>query len=542
MSNKNKSNNMIKQAGILAMAGIICRIIGILYRSPLTAIIGDEGNGYYSSAYNIYTIILLISSYSIPSAISKEIAQKLAVKEYKNSQRIFYCAIIYVSIIGGFASFFTFFCAKLLVEKNSVVVLKVFAPTIFLSGLLGVLRGFFQAHRTMLQTSISQIIEQIFNAIISIFVADLLIKSISNGSDTEHAIYGAVGSAIGTGTGVIISLLFMCFVYFINKDIIRSRIQWDSSDNIETYSKIIRNIFFTVTPIILSTFIYNLSTSLNQTIYTKISIYIKGFQEKDVATMYGIFAGKAVVIANIPIAIASSMSASLLPRIAETYIQGNVYETKRKIDTAIHTTLLISIPAAVGLAVLSKPVVQLLFPQNLSLLQASNLLRCLSITIVFYSLSTLTNAVLQGIGKANLPVINALFSLIIQTIVLVIIALNTGWNLYGLSIATIVYSLLMCILNNISVYKILCYKMNIKKNFIIPFIASVIMGIVLHFSYMALYATCKHNAISLFISIIVAAILYFLVLIKFGGLNKAELDILPKGSIMIKIAQKLHLF
>lgn len=542
MSNRNKSNNMIKQAGILAIAGIVCRIIGVLYRSPLTAIIGDEGNGYYSAAYGVYTTILLISSYSIPSAISKEIAQKLVVKEYKNSQRIFYCAIMYVLIIGGLASLFTFFYADLLVEENSVIVLKVFSPTIFLSGLLGVLRGFFQAHRTMLQTSISQIIEQIFNAIISILAANLLIKSIVNGSDTEHAIYGAVGSAIGTGISVIITLLFMCFVYYLNKNIIQRRIQLESSANIETYGNIMKNIFSTVTPIILSTFAYNFSTTLNQTLYSKISIYIKGFQEEAVATMFGIFAGKAVVIANIPIAIAASMSASLLPSISETYIQGNIIETKQKIDSAIHTTMLISIPAAVGLAVLSKPVVQLLYPQNSSLLLASNLLRCLSISIVFYSLSTLTNAVLQGIGKAKLPVINAFISLIIQTIVLAIILLNTGWDLYGLAAVTIIFSLLMCILNNISVYRILSFKMNIKKSFIIPFSASAIMGIELHFSYLALYAICKHNAISLFMAIIVAALLYFLVLIKFRGINKDELGVLPKGSTMIKIAERLHLF
>ena len=135
MAQNNKSGNFVRQAGLLAMAGIIVRIIGILYRSPLTGIIGDEGNGYYSSAYNIYTIILLISSYSIPSAISKVIAQRLALREYRNAHRIFHCAILYVVIVGGIASLFTFFGAGLLVEENCKAVLRVFAPTIFLSGL-----------------------------------------------------------------------------------------------------------------------------------------------------------------------------------------------------------------------------------------------------------------------------------------------------------------------------------------------------------------------------------------------------------------------
>ena len=146
-----KENSFILQAGVLAMAGIIVRIIGMLYRSPLTAIIGDEGNGYYSYAYNIYANILLISSYSIPSAISKVMAQKLALKEYRNAHRIFRCALVYVTVVGILASLFAFFAAPFLVVDNAVVVLRVFAPTIFLSGFLGVLRGYFQAQGSMVK-------------------------------------------------------------------------------------------------------------------------------------------------------------------------------------------------------------------------------------------------------------------------------------------------------------------------------------------------------------------------------------------------------
>ena len=137
---KSGKNNFIVQAGILAAAGIISRIIGLLYRGPLHSVIGALGTGYYSSAYNYYQIILLISSYSIPSAISKVIAQKLAVKEYYNAHRIFKCALGYVLAVGGVASVFLYFGAGLFVSENVVPVLRVFAPTIFIYGILGVLR------------------------------------------------------------------------------------------------------------------------------------------------------------------------------------------------------------------------------------------------------------------------------------------------------------------------------------------------------------------------------------------------------------------
>lgn len=516
-------NSFMKQAGVLAIAGILCRVIGILYRSPLTSIIGDEGNGYYSTAYNIYVIILLLSSYSIPSAISKEIAQKLALNEYKNAQRIFYCAIIYVVFVGGLGCSFAFFCADLLVGQNSVLVLRAFAPTIFLSGLLGVLRGYFQAHQTMIQTSISQIVEQILNAICSIGIAYLLMRTVSEKEKTIQAIYGATGSAVGTGVGVIVALLFMWYVYIFNRDIIQRRIRRDKFSQVEPYRKLFRNIFFTVTPIIFSTFIYNFSTSLNQTLYTKVLLYFKGFKEAEIAIQYGIFAGKAVVIANIPIAIATAVSAAMLPSVTGSYVKGNIKETNSKVDTAICTTMLISIPAAVGLAVLSRPVVQALFPQKDSLIQASLLLKCISITVVFYSLSTITNSVLQGIGKVNQPVINAFISLVIQTAVLIFTLFFTNLNLYGLAIAAIVYSFFMCVLNGISVHKVLGYKQSIKKNFVIPFIAASGMGLVANFSYKLFYIITGINIISLLISVIFAIVVYFFFLVRLGGISKEEI-------------------
>ncbi len=138
-SSLNSKKSLLMQASILAIAGMISRVIGVLYRSPLTAVIGDEGNGYYSAAYAIYAIILLISSYSIPSAMSKIIAQKLAVKEYKSAQKIFRCALVYVSVVGGIGSLVLFFGANVLVAGRSATVLRFFAPTFFLFGFLGVL-------------------------------------------------------------------------------------------------------------------------------------------------------------------------------------------------------------------------------------------------------------------------------------------------------------------------------------------------------------------------------------------------------------------
>lgn len=540
MSLEKKSDGFIMQAGILAMAGIICRIIGILYRSPLAAIIGDEGNGYYGSAYNIYTIILLISSYSIPAAISKVIAGKLALKQYKNAQRIFYCAFIYVIVVGGVASLFAFFGARFLVEQKAVMVLRIFSPTIFVSGLLGVLRGYFQAHKTMVQTSISQILEQILNAVISIMAAYLLKQLVIDKDASTQAVYGAMGSALGTGAGVLIALAFMVLMYGINKKEIRERIAKDDHKDILSYKEIFGIIFALVTPFILSTFIYNFSTSLDETIYRKILKLVKHVDVSQIAVWYGVYSGKAVVISNIPIAISSAMSAAMIPSVSGKFATGDIGGTKGKVHTAILTTMLIAIPSAVGIFVLAEPVVGFLFPGQTNIELAGSLLRALSITVIFYSLSTLTNAVLQGIGKVTAPVYHAAIALAAQTVVLVPCLLFTNLNLYSIAIATIVYSLLMCVLNQLAVRKYLGYRQNIKKIFVLPMIASVIMGVCAYFVYQAMHKISGSNLISLIIAIIIAACVYGVLVLRLGVLTKEDIEAMPKGKKLAKLLKKLH--
>lgn len=549
MGNSKKSG-FIMQAGILAVAGIIVRLIGILYRSPLVAIIGDEGNGYYNTAYTIYTIILLISSYSIPAAISKVIAARLAKREYRNAQRIFTCSFIYVMITGGIGSLLCFFGAEFFVGQNSATVLKVFAPTIFLSGLLGVFRGYFQAHRTMLQTSFSQIVEQILNAIVSLLAAYLLMGLVADKDATTQAIYGAVGSALGTGSGVLIALIFMWLIYLLNKPSIQKRIQRDKTEAVLGYGEIFKIIILMVTPVVLSTFIYNVNTASNLKFYQEIMQIFKGYSEVEATTNYGLYSGKAMQIINIPVAIASSMSAAIIPTIARTYEMHARQETNMKIAQAIKVTMLISIPSAVGLFVLAKPVVLLLYPQKATVDIVAALIRCMAAAVVFYGLSTLTNAVLQGTGKVNKPVTHALCALVMQTLILVPLLLYTNLDLYALCIATVVYALLMCLLNALSIRKHLNYEQEMFKTFVLPAIAAFWMGVVAGTVYFGLdkgivllaeMSQFCRNIICLIPSLLIAVIVYFMLVIKLGAVSKNELKTMPKGHVLVRIAEKLHL-
>lgn len=541
-----KSNSFVKQAGILAAAGIICRFIGLLYRSPLTHIIGETGNGYYAPAYRIYQMILLISSYSIPAAISKVISQRLAIHQYKNAQKIFRCSVLYVVVVGGIASLFAFFAADILIPGKAAMVLRTLAPTIFFSGLLGVLRGYFQANKTMVQTSVSQIIEQILNAAVSMGAAYLLMRIFAQEDELQRAAWGAVGSALGTGVGVLVALIFMLLVYQMNKSIIRRRISQDRSSELLSNGEIFKIIIFMVTPVLLSTFAYNASAFINQSLFLGIMDSVHKVEELEILRVNGIYDTEAVTLSNIPIAIASAMASAILPSISGSFETKNIKEVNRKIETAIRTIMFIAIPAAVGMAVLARPIVWLLFNTNAdSITLGGHLLSALGASIVFYSLSTLSNSILQAVGKAAKPVTNALIALAVQTAAAALLLAFTNLGIYSLAIAVTVYSFLMCLLNGISVKKATGYRQEIVKTFLLPLWASIIMGIaaaaVYHGLLFVLPQGYAGSAVSLMVAVVVGVLVYFVMALKLGVMNKKELREIPGGSILVKIAVKMHL-
>ena len=549
-NNSGRKNNFVMQAGILASAGIISRIIGLLYRSPLTEVIGELGLGYYQAAYGFYTIVLLISSYSIPSAISKVIAQKLALREYRNAHRIFLCSMAYVLVVGGIASLFLFLGAGIFVEEAAIPVLRTFAPTIFVYGILGVLRGYFQAHKSMAQTSVSQILEQIANAVVSIGAAYLLINSFMGGmempADTagqvKRATYGAVGSAMGTGVGVLAALLFMAGIYGLNRRIIQRRIRNDRHRHMDSYGEILRTITAVVTPFILSTAVYNLSGTVNNAVYTKILPSLKELDSVELYSNWGIFSGQALTISNIPIAFASAMAAAMIPSVAQLMASKDIGGARQKIGVAVKTTMLISIPCAVGRLVLARPVTYLLFPRTEEVVSlASRLLMTLSLSVVFYALSTLNSSILQGLGRVNIPIVNAFIALVLQTAVALGLLFYTELDLYSMAVANTVYSGAMCILNQISVRKAVGYRQEVLKTFVIPFAASLFMGAFAWAVYEGLLMMTGSMRISVIPAILAGACVYFAMLIILRGVTEKELRGFPKGHLLVRAAKKCRL-
>lgn len=547
MSKSNsKSSNFIVQGGILAIAGVIARFIGLIYRVPMQRTIGDAGMGYYAAAFQIYSLMLIISSYSLPVAVSKLVAGYTARDEYKNAKRIYRCSLLFATITGGATCLIVFFGADFLAGTlmnlpKSAIALRVLAPTLLVVAVMGVMRGFFQGNGSMVPTATSQLVEQVINAIVSVAAAIYLfdygvgVSGLLRDEDYAAA-YGAAGGTLGTSAGALAGLLCLVLIYLVSKREFNYRVRHDENKYGDAFGKMFLALILTVLPVLLSTTVYNISDVLDQGIFNHI-MDVKGLSDIK-AEHWGMFSTKYKVLTNVPVALASAVCSSMMPSLTGCIKREEYKLARRKVSLAMRFTMILSIPCAVGLAVLGKPIIGTLFEGEVDI--PATMLKIGSVAVVFYSMSTLSNGVLQGIDKLNIPVRNAAIALVLHIGILYasLDVLNLG--LYGVVISCVSFAFIMCVLNWIAIKKYLSYKQEMVRTFAIPSAASAIMGV---FAWLTYFLASKYlsSIIALGISIGVAVLVYFVVLIKLGGVKEKEIRSFPGGNIMAGIARILHL-
>lgn len=550
-SKKRKSNFLI-QGSILAFASIISRIIGLVYRVPMTNIFGDMGLDYYCSAYDIYNVMLIISSYSLPLAVSKLVSSYMAKGQKRMAFQVFKGALLFAIVSGTLVTAIVFFGADFfatvaLKTPFAVFALKVLAPALVVVAILGVIRGFFQGLGTMIPSAISQIIEQIVNAIVSVVAAYYLYQYGAKVGgilgDVKHyaPAYSAAGGTLGTNLGSVAALLFVLFVFSLYYSGFKKRMKRERNAQMEPFSKTMKLLIVTIVPVLLSTTIYNISASIDNVLFKNIA-FLQGYPKDQVSDLWGVFAGKYLLLINIPIAIASSLAASSVPAISAAYAENNMDEVKSQLNAATRFIMIIAFPCFVGLAVLSKPIIRLLFASTLdSLDSASSMMWVGAIAVVFFSLSTLSNGLLQGINKMRLPVIHAAVSLVFHIILLIILMLIFRLNIYAVVISNACFGLMMCILNERALVRYSGYQIDIIKTFAIPAICSVIMGALTYFTYHGVHAVIHSNTFCTFFAMIVAVVVYGVSMLLLKGIGEAELLRFPKGRMLVQLAKKCRL-
>ena len=526
------------------VAALISKIIGMIYKSPLSSLLGRESFACFQFAQNVYFILFMIASFSIPQAVSKIMSERIAFKRYRDAQRVFKGALLYAVIAGGIVALICVFGASILVPDsvaNARLALQMLAPTIFISGILGVFRGYFQAYRNMMPTSISQIVEQIAVAVVALLMANFMVNHFAGAGEDTLQRWSAAGATIGTGAGVTAALLFMLFVYSVNRKTINRRIARDKVSVDESYQQVMRNIVLIVAPIILSAFIYNVNGYINGVMYTSISDF-RGMDNSQVKVLYAEF-GFFMTLINIPLTLASTAPTSMIPEVSAHYATGDVKGAIEKINNATWISMLISMPASVGLAVLAKPVTSLLFPSTEGV--AGQLMVLGVITVILNSTSNISNGVLQGIGRANVPMINAAISLAVDVVFLAVLLFFTNTGIYAVVIAMIVYAVVMCVLNDRALKKYLGYQNPWKYAYLPPLLATIPMGAVAFAVYKGVRFLAKSlphsNLLALIPSIALAAAVYFVAYLFIAKPSRQELLSLPGGTKLAVLAQKLKI-
>lgn len=548
MSGRNKSNaNFLVQGSILAGASIISRVIGLVYRIPLTRIIGDVGMDFYSSAFEVYSILLLISSYSLPLAVSKLVAMRLAKGQRKNAYRILRGAFLFALSTGTAAGLIVWFFAGPITQffktPLSVFSLKLLAPCLIVAALMGVIRGFFQGLGSMVPSAVSQIIEQIVNAIVSVVAAYTLFQygtkvgAVLGDPERYGSAYGAAGGTLGTLLGACAGFLFVVVLFLMYRTILKRQMRRDRTARTEGYGEVLKVLILTIVPVLLSTTIYNVSTIIDIRIFKSIALS-QGYSVEEVGIWWGKYTGKYRLLVNVPISIASALAASSVPALSASHAREEKLRIQSQINSGTRLSMLLAVPCAVGLGVLASPILTLLFNDTSDI--AARMLQVGCVAVVFYSLSTLSNGMLQGINRMSVPVINALLSLGGHIALLYVLMRLFDLNIYAVIFANVAYALLMCILNQLGLRRYADYRFDVVGILLKPLAASAVMGLAC-FGVYRLFHILFGNTVSTIAAILAAIVVYFIVLLLIRGVSETDLKKLPKGELLVRLAKKLHL-
>ena len=534
-------SNFLMQGTILAAAGIIVRLIGLLYKIPMTRILGDEGIGYYNTAYEIYNIGLILSSYSLPLAVSKLIAQKQVKKRYEDSRKVFRCGIALGVSTGGLMTVLLlcgsdFIASVIFKSPGSALPLRVMAPTILVFAVMGVFRGFFQGHGNMVPTSISQIIEQVVHALISIWASYDFLRRFA---DRDNPVsYGAAGGTLGTLVGALAAFFVLSVMMLRQKRQTDGHALSRSQEEVSTDAQIMKLLLLTFTPIILSQFVYQLSGTVDNALFGVI-MDGKGFTEKERLSLLGIYGGKYRLLTNVPVAIASSLGASMIPSIVVSRGAGRKEEVKHKIYITIKFNMLLAIPCAFGMFALASPIMRLVFGDGREL--TKELLMLGSSSVIFFSLSTVTNSVLQGIDLMRKSVTHSAISLLLHAVLVWLMLSLLEWGVYGLVIGNVTFALVVCILNWRAIGRYLNYRQEVKTTFLLPILCSAVMAVFAALIYYGIHLAIASNTVCVAAAVFGAVCIYGLLILRLRVVSEEELKEMPMGRTIFKAGRKMKL-
>lgn len=529
----NDKQTTTKGFAILSLAGIINKFLALAYLPIQTMIVGNYGNGIISAGYKIYILIFALSNAGVPVAISKLISERTALGDYKGAQKILRIAGLMLISLG------VFFCSVMLIgagwiskqieQPNAKLMLLALAPTLLFTSISAIFRGYYQGRQNMIPSALSQVIEQALNSVLTVVFAALLIK------------YGikiaAAGTTIGTSVGALGAALFLVFLYKKNK---HQRIDEIKRSNYigpkVTNTEVIKQILAYALPAILGLVAVNASEIIDLKFGVSRMI-VGGISSSHATELYGILTNQYQRILNLPLAITASLPAALIPAIAYASASKDLSLLYRKISESFKVVLMITIPSAVGLSILAKPIITLVFFST-KLNQGSDLMQIGSWVMVFMAIIYVQTATLIGIGKAYIPPVNMLIGMTFKLIANYFLIVIPSINIKGAVIGSTLGFIITCVLNQIVIRKSTGLSVKYAAISYRPIIASVIMGSVAYslfylsdkFLFILIKNSLLVNDISVLIAVLAGASLYVLILLFTKAIDSDDIIKLPWGN------------
>ncbi|MTI71267.1 MAG: polysaccharide biosynthesis protein [Firmicutes bacterium] len=528
--------DFFKGAIVLSIAGVLVKVMGLLYRIPIANLLKDRGSGYIAQSFYIYTILFAISSSGINVAVAKLVSEKRALKDYKGAHRVFKLALIILATAGFLSASLVYFGAKPLLNAldnpNAYYATIALVPALFFVPIMSAFRGYFQGRKTMVPTALSQIVEQFIRVLVGLYLTYILL-----GKGLDIA---AGGASFGTSAGAIAATILIIGVYFKNRNEIKLELNEGLECELEETKTIVKRIISIALPLTVGALIIPALNFIDSALIPK-RIILAGIPRNEAPDFIGQISMAQTVI-NFTQTFSVALMMSIVPLISDYYAKKDNENIKRITRSAVRMTLLMGLPAGLGIFVLSTDIIGLIYYENSldTIKSVGGILRIAGIGVIFLTLVQTLTATLQGLGKPSIAVRNLGIGALVKIILSFILLAIPSINIKGAAISTVATYIVAALLDFIAVIKYTKTEFSIKNIIIKPFVSSGVMAIIVFLSKYYLVNFLDKRLVTL-IAIFIGIAVYFTTLFISGSVTKRDLMLLPAGEKISKYLERFGL-
>ncbi|WP_320849073.1 polysaccharide biosynthesis protein [Allisonella histaminiformans] len=530
---KMKKNSFIQGAVILAVSGIIVKLIGAVSRIYLSRLLGGEGIGLYQMAYPIYLLCLSISTAGLPVAISIMVSERNAIHDFLGGQRILKIALSVLTLTGLLFSVGLYFGSSVLIDHHIVRDPRAYwslialAPAVFCATISATMRGYFQGLQNMTPTAVSEVIEQFVRVVTMIGLAIILLP--------KGLEFGAAGATFGAAPGAAAAILTLGWFYWHDR---KHRKMWymsqDKSIVPDSTWNIMKRLFILAIPVSCANIMIPIVSNIDLFIVPK-RLEVAGFNVEQATTLFGYLTGMATALINMPTIVTSSMSSSLVPGISEASIKKDFDTIRRRARTALRLASVFTLPAAIGLGVIATPISTMLYATA----NAGPCIAVMSIGIFFLGIQQVTTGILQGLGKTAVPFINLIVSGCVKVAFSWNLTAMPQFGVLGAAFATDTDFAVAAALNLLFLYRYMRFNMDYGHLLKVA-IASAVMGVAVYFSFGAIIGAIHSNTLSALLAICVGVVVYALGILLTKAIKPEDVRTMPKiGPKLAAIIEKI---